>query len=217
MVVRVTYRPLPLLPENFGTREGCFKIKGKPAVYLYHAYKFSGDVEEGMTEVRESVKKGTSSDLFLIGNTVTWKYTDDESNVHDVWPRPYDAITGPFDTTYGHEGDKFPGSIEDNEGSLRRLHSEWSSYAHSFGIHFIPTAMPGFASIRPKDKDLTVLPKSTKRFAEQLKVCMDFLDDEIRHLFAISWNDDEESDGIEPTVQEGYKYLQTLRDTIASE
>ena len=59
--------------------------------------------------------------------------------------------------------------------------------------------------------------KSTKRFADQLKIGMDFLDDEIRCLFVSTWNDYEESDNIEPTVQEGYGYLQTLRDTLVGQ
>ena len=201
---------LKYLAEKYFTRKSYFKTNGMPALYLYHAYVFSGDVEQRIKEIRESIRKETGLDFFLIGNTVTWR------SPRSSWIRPYDAITGPFTNAYGEEGDNFPGSVEDNEGSLRHLYQVWSSYARELGVHFIPTAMPGFVSIRPSEKNKPVLSKSTKRFADQLKIGMDFLDDEIRCLFVTSWNDYEENTDIEPTVQEGYSYLKILRDAISS-
>jgi len=73
-----------------------------------------------------------------------------------------------------------PGGINNNEDNLRRFYGIWSCYFNRLGVHLIPTAMPGFVM---KSTYQTILPKSTERFASQLRIGMDFLDDEIRCLF----------------------------------
>lgn len=203
---------LKYLAQKYFARKNYFRIKGMPVLYLYHAGEsFSGNVASVIKQVKESVRKETGFDIFLIGETVMF----DSPSYTLV--KPYDAVTR-FGTFYNKDpSSEYPGGINNNEDNLRRLYQRWSSYAHQLGVHFIPTAMPGFISIRPSEKNNPVLPKSTKRFAEQLKIGMDFLDDDIRCLFVTTWNDYAENTNIEPTVQEGYGYLQTLRDTLAEQ
>jgi len=200
---------LKYLAQKYFARKNYFRIKGMPTVYLYHAGEsFSGNVTSRIKEVKDSVRKETGFDMFLIGETVMF----DSPSYTLV--KPYDAVTR-FGTFYNKDpSSEYPGGINNNEDNLRRLYQRWSSYAHQLGVHFIPTAMPGFISIRPSEKNNPVLPKSTKRFADQLKIGIDFLDDDIRCLFVTTWNDYAENTNIEPTVQEGYSYLQTFRNTL---
>lgn len=202
---------LKYLAQKYFARKNYFRIKGMPAVYLYHAGEsFSGNVASIIKQIKESVRKETGFDLFLVGETVMF----DSPKYNSI--KPYDAVTR-FGTFYNKDpSSDFPGGISNNEDSLRRLYQKWSSYARQLGVHFIPTAMPGFISIRPWEKDKPTLPKSTKRFADQLKIGMEFLDDDIRCLFVTTWNDYAENTNIEPTVQEGYNYLKLLRDAVSS-
>ena len=202
---------LKYLAQKYFARKNYFRIKGMPAVYLYHAGEsFSGNVTSRIKEVKDSVRKETGFEMFLVGETVMF-----DSPRNDR-VKPYDAITR-FGTFYNKDPNSdYPGGINNNENNLKRLYKKWSSYARQLGVHFIPTAMPGFISIRPSEKNNPVLPKSTKRFADQLKIGMDFLDDDIRCLFVTTWNDYAENTNIEPTVQEGYDYLKLLRDAVSS-
>jgi hypothetical protein len=202
---------LRYLAQKYFGRKNYLRINGMPALYLYQARTLSGNVETRIKEIKESLRKETGYDIFLIGDTIIWN-SPDGSRI-----RPYDAITK-WTSYYKDDGDRydFPDGIDNNEDNLRHLYQMWSSYAHQLGVHFIPSAMPGFVTIYPPQSDKPVLSKSTKRFADQLKVGMDFLDDEIRCLFVTSWNDYAENTNIEPTVQEGYSYLKILRDAVST-
>lgn len=61
---------------------------------------------------------------------------------------------------------------------------------------------------------ISVVPKSTDFFESNLKIAKDFVDKH-RMLNIISWDEWAENSYVEPNVEDGFKYLQTLRDTLA--
>jgi hypothetical protein len=99
---------------------------------------------------------------------------------------------------------------------VREIYSIWQSAAHRAGVELVPFAYPGYDDTHLKDRPQSYgyVPRSTEFLSYTLKNALRFADKN-GMVGIYSFNDWGEGTFVEPSVEDGFKYLQTLRDTLA--
>lgn len=207
------------LAQNFFDDSNYLRIDSKPVVYLYLARALIGDVPSFINELRRHMEN-IGHEIYLVADEVFWYYNccklvDPTTSSVTKRIKSYDAITA-FNT-YSPGDEELLNGFESNVDSL---FSRWSRVAKSLNVGFIPCALPGIdlsvapwnpPELRSKWKPLQ---RSVERFREQLNICKKYVDPKLQTLL-IFFNEWNENSGVEPSVEDGFKYLQTLRDTLA--
>jgi hypothetical protein len=206
--------------------ENYFKLGDRPFIFLFNTARLYGNVEEFYDTLR-----GTLDNAYIMCNYVdTWAasstYTKDGSggwllkceesgncdlirvansaDANTVWVAGwYTPIKEPLE-------DYYPKYIEE-------AYSIWSKLANKYGWSFVPSVVPGFINLR--DNFPEELPRSKQLFKE-------ILDSSFRHAYSRSkktkilkidtFNEFGEATGIEPTREEGFSFLEALRDYLYS-
>jgi hypothetical protein len=198
------------LVTRYFSHPSYLQIDGRPVVYVYYSYGTSSkartDLSQILTRLRQRVEETAGFDLYLVGDELRFFETPSIARL-----KAFDAIT-----SYGlpHAGTSY-----DKSPSTARLeYEQWQSVAHSVGVEIIPAPCPGYDSrnlcrlgVRP---ECAYLPKSAEFLASQLQVALDFVDKN-RLMMIVSWDEWAENSFVEPTVEEGFRYLQTVRDILA--
>jgi hypothetical protein len=156
-----------------------------------------------MQQARDIVKNETGNEAYMIhihlGNVPP----------KDSWFRHFDAVSGWVNLDW--ENKAMNDSYHETE--TEQFDSAWQSHARSVGKGFIPLAAPGFRA--PIHPDWPVLTKSPQRFAKQIQIAEKHLYPQQRIFAIYSFNEWYEGAQIEPSAEDDFKYLQTLRDTLA--
>jgi len=125
----------------------------------------------------------------------------------EVYVKPYDAVTDWIG--YSRSTDECCSGFEAN---LDRLFATWASLAKRSGVGFIPSVSPGFIAKRPEQSQWPVLSKSPDRLRRQIEIGKKYLNKDAPIFLVSTFNDWAENTTIEPTVEEGFSYLQVLKD-----
>jgi len=182
-------------------------VDGRPVVYVYATGAIVSEIVTPLTKLRKYLN-GLGFNIFIIGDEleIRWGQGIDQSRL-----KAFDAITG-----YG-----LPPTDANTDRSLSSVRAEyrrWQSAAHAVGVEIIPSVSPGFddrylVQIGERKESYGYIPRSIEYFKTNLEIAKEFVDK--RKLLKIStWNEWEENTNIEPTVQDGFTYLQALRDTL---
>jgi len=194
---------------NYFTHHSFLRIGGRPVVYLFASGSLRADITKPLAQLRRHMSD-MGVELYIIGDEMgAWGGKISLSRL-----KVYDAIT-----TYG-----FPPVWRENESliasdDVRREYDRWRSAAHTVGIEIVPSVYPGFdnaylaAHLPGYGAPHWHVPKSVEFFKSNLDIAMNFLD-KSRLLMIVSWDEWGENSLVEPTVEDGFKYLQTLRDTL---
>jgi hypothetical protein len=187
------------------------RVQGRPVVMLYHSGVFIGDVAHAIGTIRDlSQENGFSP--YLIGDNVFWDgHTSENLNAL----RLYDAITA-SDMIGGRNWSEQTGSHF--EAALDAEYDYWLRTAKERGVRFVPIAIPGFDTTptgKPCCKE--VLERTPQKFAERLEIARSHLDTDLKMMLVSSFNLWTENTHVEPSVEDGFKYLQTLRNTLAGD
>jgi hypothetical protein len=187
--------------DNYFPHSSYLKISGRYPLYFWASISWVGNVKNLLDSLR-SIAKSRGYEPYFIGDPVQF-YHPNSDRVN-----PWDAVT-----QFENYSITNPSIDRNVEATTDYYYREWSSMAKSLGVNFIPSVLPGFH--RLSNPDWPVLPKSTDRLRNQIDIAMKYLDPRIRLAFITTFNDWTENTQIEPSVEDGFKYLQTLRDTLA--
>jgi hypothetical protein len=195
---------------NYFTHPSFLRIGGRPVVYLFASGSLRADITKPFAQLRRHMSD-MGVELYIIGDEMgAWGGKISLSRL-----KAYDAIT-----TYG-----FPPVWRENESLIAsddvfREYDRWRSSAHTVGIEIVPSVYPGFdnaylaAHLPGYGAPHWHVPRSVEFFKSNLEIALEFLD-KSRLLMIVSWDEWGENSFVEPTVEDGFKYLQTIRDTLA--
>lgn len=188
------------------------KMNGKPIVYIFGAPMFitrgehSSPARDVFLEIRRELG------IFLAGDFGLFLPSDQNASAR---AKAFVELASSFDaiTTYV----PFASDPKVNrEGYLRKMYSEWRDLKSMGGPNVIPVTSPGFDNKRSKPASASlVIPRSLEYFTGMTKIALDYLDPELRMLFVTSFNEWYEDTAIEPSKEDRFQYLQSLRDTLA--
>ena len=194
---------LEYVARNYFTHPSYLRIDGVPVLHIYGSEFTKGDIAEPMKKVRQHLRD-LGFEVYLIGDEMRtmWKEEIDLSRL-----KAFDAVTD-----YGLPPPRFK---DMSSATTRSEYARWRSVAHSVGVELIPAPYPGTDDRVVKSRTTHVfVPKSTEFFATNLRIAMEFVDRN-QMLNIVSWDEWAENSYIEPSVEDDFKYLQTLRDTLA--
>jgi len=197
---------------NYFSHPSYLRVNGRPLISMYHADLLGGDILEPLTRLRQHLKQ-LGFDVYFVGDVV-----DVGAERIDLKRlRAFDAISnasGIVPLPVGPSSKMERMSMADARNELRR----WTSAAHSVGVEFVPFAYPGYDDSHLVDRPVGYgyTPRSPEFFSSELKMAIDFAD-ENRLLGIVEFDGWGENTYIEPSVEDGFKYLQTLRDTLAGD
>lgn len=193
------------IAKNYFPHPSYLRINGHPVVQLYFTFAFKGDLSKPVAKLRDRMKE-LGSDIYLIGDQVSW---GDEIDINRL--KVFDAISNANDlvppTSHPEWG---------ADGRDRQEYSRWQSAARRAGIELIPFAYPGYDDSHLTDRPIGYgyVRRDAEFLSYTVKSAMQFAD-ENRILGLVTFNDWGENTFVEPSVEDGFKYLQTLRDTLA--
>ncbi|MCC5997908.1 MAG: glycoside hydrolase family 99-like domain-containing protein [Thermofilum sp.] len=101
--------------------------------------------------------------------------------------------------------------LDNFEYNLNNKYDEWLSLCIRAGEGFIPSAIPGFDDRSVTSGNLP-LPRSLDRFKKQLEIAKLHAKDNI--FIVTTFNEWHESTQIEPSREEGMKYLEVLLTSL---
>jgi len=185
-------------------------VDGRPVVYIYATGAIKSDIVAPFAKLRQYLKD-LGFEPYLIGDEIEIRWGE---RINSNRLKAFDAVTGYTLPPTGNYVDRSPSAV-------RAEYSRWQSAAHSVGVEIVPSVSPGFddrylVQIGYRAKSYGYVPRSIEYFKTNLQIAKEFVD-KSKLLKISTWNEWEENTNIEPTVEEGYGYLQTLRDTLAGQ
>lgn len=182
------------------------KIHGSNVVFLYSSKSFIGDVAGAMRDLRTRASKDGFS-IYIIGDEVNW---DGSSQMNPDRLRAFDAISSYSMYTTN------PDSLNDFTAKVSSEYSLWEHAAASFGVTFVPDAIPGFddTEVRPGAHH-PPLPPNAARFQSQADLALAHVEPPLNMLLITSWNEWNEDTAIEPSQEYGSQYLEILQNELA--
>jgi len=204
------------LALNYMNNSLYFQFNGKSVVYLYDSKALRGNIPKLMFECRENISQKYGIQLFLIGDEIGWLFTYPEewfeiegSDIERL--KSFDAIS---DWAGSHDRSKKE-YIEKYEKYLDALYREWSDFLRKEKIGFVPSVIPGFDEVYIYYKPYPPpIPKTPYFFKIRLKIALNYLDPDLKMIRIDTWNDFSEWSNVEPTREEGFIFLETLKEVL---
>ena len=188
--------------KNYFSHPSYLRIGGRPVIRIYHTMQIRSDITAPIAKLRRGMKD-IGYEIYLIGDDLDWGLSISSRRL-----KAFDAITN-----YALP----PLWAEDKSATaVRKEYSRWQSAAHAVGVEVIPSVYPGYDDRHIKNRPVSYgyVPRSTQFFMSNLKIAMEFVD-RSRMLGIVSWDEWGEDSFIEPSVEDDFKYLQTLKDAVA--
>jgi len=205
------------LAQNYFSHPSYLRVRGKPAIYIYDTLVFTlktKNIEMLLRDMRNNVKNVSGEDIYLISSEVS------------KWFNPSDLITQTrlklFDcdsdwaAQYGGSpkiDNWFMGNYDEN---ILTVYKNYSYVLRKLGRDFMPSVIPGFMDVRKEGykNEHIIVERNVERFAKRLKEALSTTSDDLVLIRFDTANDHHENTQIEPTVSEGYRFLQVIYDTL---
>lgn len=187
--------------DNYFEHSSYLKIEGRHAVYFWASIAWNGNIK-GILDTFREIAKSRGYDVFFIGDPVQF-YDPSPNRI-----APYDAVT-----QWANYSSTNPGFDRSVESVTDSYYQQWSTISKRLGVHFVPSVLPGFHRIA--NPEWPVLPRSTERLRNQIHVAMKHIDPSLPLALVTTFNDWTENTQVEPSVEEGFSYLQVIRDELA--
>lgn len=191
------------MAAHYFSHPSFLKTKGMPVVQMDITADIKTDIAAGIAQLRNDVRDA-GYEMFLIGGEMAWK----REPIDLKRLRAFDAISA-----YG-----FPPGWARYQAPSATLseYSRWQDAARAADVELVPSTFPGFDNRQTRDRTIKYsVTKSPEFLAANMKVGLKFLD-KSRIMTVASYNDWGEDRFIEPTLEDDFKYLQTIRDTLAT-
>lgn len=198
---------LDYIAKNYFSHSSYLRLEGRPVFQLYFTFQLKGDISPSINRLRSHMKD-LGYDIYLIGDQIAYGDEIDLSRL-----RLFDAISSSQDPLPPiRRNRQFPMSVANDE------YSRWQKAARSAGIELVPFAYPGYDDSHLTDRlqGYGLVPRNTDFLKSTVKASMRFLD---RHrlMGILTFNDWGEGTFIEPSVEDGFSYLQAVRDTLVGQ
>lgn len=197
---------MEVLARDFFSSPQFWKINNKPVIFLCHSRYFIGDVPNAIGRLRD-IAQDKGFKPFFVGDEV---YYYESPHASADWLKSYDALSA-----YALHANNNAGVTSGNyEARLDSLFNLWSKRGK-----LIPIAMPGFEHIdqaaRTYDpKNLDGIDRNPDKFTQRIQIAKRYMSPELSTLMIVSFNDWFDNSQIEPTNQEGFTYLDTIKENL---
>jgi hypothetical protein len=197
------------------------RINNKPVVFMLIRYNSDQpNVDENeKSNLLEKIRKAKSYHGFLAANPfLVGVYSISSGDWNLTIPelsQEFDAITLYNAPLAGDEA-----SYDTMVSAYSSLWSQWANAAKELSVPIIPSAIPGFddtLSYEHKTRDWLVVrtDASPSKFKQMLEGVKSHIDTQLKMLLITAWNEFAEGSIIEPTENNGFSYLDTIRDLFA--
>jgi hypothetical protein len=197
--VRVLGDDIEYIAKTYFPHASYLRLNGNPVLYLWWSIVYQGDVKSALRSIRKRVSD-VGYDLYLIGDPILFNEPKDAAII------PYDGITQW--TNYSWDTNV----LNNLEVEVDRTYSKWSRAAKRLNVDFIPSALPGFQRI--PNPEWPVLSKTPERFEKQLGIARKYMSEQIRAIMIPTFNDWHEHTYVEPSFEDGFTYLKTLKKSL---
>jgi hypothetical protein len=203
----VTYTALQsdfeYMAKTFFSHPSYLRIADRPVVQIYYTFAIRSEISAPIARLRNRMAE-LGFDIYLIGDEASARFDPDLKRI-----KAFDAIS--------FCNDILPPTYEPMAPEeVCKVYSLWQSAAHRAGVELIPWAYPGYDDTHLKDRPQSYgyVPRKTEFLSYTLKNALQFADKN-GMVGIYSLNDWGEGTFVEPSVEDGFTYLQTLRDTLA--
>jgi hypothetical protein len=188
------------IADNYFSHPSYLKLNGRHVLYYWASGGWKGDVQGALEAVRTAASS-KGFDPFIIGDPVY--FHDPQQNQIT----PYDAVT-----QWANYSSTNPNIDQNLESIVEQNYRKWSTMTNQLGKVFIPSVLPGFHKL--VNPDWPILPKSTIRLSSQIEIALKYIDPNLRMVLVTTFNDWTEDTNVEPSVEDEFTYLQTIRDKL---
>lgn len=200
-----------VLNSNFFLKDNFLTIGGKPVVYWYGGSAIHGKLEEFLNEVKSTSENG----IFIFSDHAKVNVINEDYFTGLADEKFFDGWTSWAATWYVPVeeplNENFPVVFEEG-------YKFWMEVAEIYDKVLMPSIIPGFVELRdPSWLEFAVnLPRNTEMFSKELEVALKYATQiEGKKIIKIdTWNDFGEGHAIEPTIEEGYAFLEALKDIL---
>jgi hypothetical protein len=193
--------------DSYFKQQNYLKVNGKCYVRFDFTLPFIGDFEGVLSTAREAAQKNGYELLLacdLMGRSWSPYYTEGPLEGHWIVDESfYRRMVGAFD---GISASCFPSDnpdLEEESTQIRSSYDEWKAFGNKFGKHFIPIAWPGHGVAAPLRRD-------PLRLETEIKIALEYGN----IVEIVAFNDWILGQGIEPSVEEGFSYLEAVKRAI---
>jgi plasmid maintenance system antidote protein VapI len=209
------------IAENYFSHPSYLRINGKPVIYFYEGKgifaKDIQDLHQKTNEIRAYIKDKYGPDIYWISDHAhpladpSMKVFNTNINWGDA-ARLFDSIT-----SYGGYSKEFASPEDTYLSYLRQGFEKWYSFAKNNNLGFIPFAVVGYDPRYVSWGDKTAVPieRDPQKFYERLRLASSYMGD-TKILWIHEFNNSFEDTQIEPTVEEGFIFLETLKNFLQS-
>jgi plasmid maintenance system antidote protein VapI len=194
---------------NIFDHNNYFKIDGRPSIFFYDATAFINE-RAAFEEMRSIFKEKNFNICVIADSTLKIPFTPSDSSWYLKYKDfPYDVLT----TWAGFVDANVLNNtiyIENYNKFYEDLSREWSRFAIEKGMYFMYSLIPGFKYIDRSE----AIPRDLGKFKERFLYIIGLQQNQ-RFLVRIdTWNDFGENSHIEPSINEGFSYLNILKETL---
>ena len=189
------------------------KISGRPVVFIYESGAFFNESKAFRRAIREFEMRTAEKPFILADEIPEIPYTP--TDIGYVFPfKDFSVIDGLTGWAGLHNREKSEW-ITNYEKFYDRQLNIWKKFADEKKLFFVPTLIPGYDDSYSWGPSLPPIKRSPQLFEERLKIAIRYTsNNQIKMIRIDTWNDFGEWTFIEPSVHEGFAYLNVLRNFL---
>jgi len=224
-----TIEVVEYLSKNYFNKSQYYKINDRPVVFFYHAQVFlqkfgKNKLKELVEDIYKTAEKGGYK-IFLVGDAINNGWVTKRDNEYMI--KLFDAVS-----TYNipDAGSKFQknnkghsvciSEYKDVVDGYIKITGQWSDMVKKQNKKLIPAVIPGFSNkiMYEKEYDDWMVQWDNPSPEEFMRMCIGikpYIDNELNLIIAEAWNELHEGSVLEPTVENGFRYLNIIRDVFS--
>lgn len=219
--VRILKNDFSYIAENYFSHPSYLRINCKPVILFYEGKGIFANtfksLSEKMSEIRTYIKDNYGTDIYLISDHAH-PLADPSMNVFNTdikWgdvAKLFDSIT-----SFGGYSKEYASPEDIYISYLQQGFEKWYTFSKNNKLGFIPFAVTGYDPryVSWGSKDVVPIDRDPNKFKKRLELAFKY-----RNNIGIVWihefNNFFEDTQIEPTVEEGFVFLETLRNFLQS-
>jgi hypothetical protein len=216
--VQILKRDFSYIAENYFSHPSYLRINYKPVIFFYEgkgvfANTFKS-LSEKMNEIRTYIKKNYGTDIYWISDHAH-PLADPSMNVFNTNIKWGDAAKL-FDgiTSYGGYSKEYASPEDIYISYLRQGFEKWYTFSENNKLGFIPFAVTGYDPryVSWGSKDVVAIDRDPEKFKRRLELAFKYRNMGI--VWIHEFNNFFEDTQIEPTVEEGFVFLKTLKNFL---
>jgi len=227
---RKTTEVMEHLCSHYFGHPSYLKIDNRPVVITFqshiYASRFGIESLDNLIKVMRKTCEENGHEIYLIGDVMNNSWYP---GINASLSRGFDAITS---YNMPDAGSKFSAnekgqnvcvdSYDKLVDGYIRLWGEWLNLARKYKVKLVPPLLPGFSNKilyeGGYDDFLCDRKDSTQdKFRRMCEASAPYIDTELNTAITESWNEFQEGSVIEPTLEFGFDYIDTIREIFSSE